>query len=156
MENNFLLRSVAIISLIASLGLGCASAGTKGKTGKDISPSGPTVMNERAVPDSVEFSKTAGTPKSPEILADVKDFNAEVSDVRVRFLHVPLELTMQNIGGTTWRASLTPKQLQDLAVTGETMRYEANVIATNNQGQTAVSTSPITLTIKAADVATTG
>ncbi|OFY99724.1 MAG: hypothetical protein A2Z97_05020 [Bdellovibrionales bacterium GWB1_52_6] len=156
MKNINLVRSAAIFSLIAALGFGCAGAGVQGNSGKDISPSGPTVINQRAVPDSIEIGKDMATPKAPEFLADIKDFNAQVSDVRVRFLHVPLEVPMQNIGGTTWRASLTPRQVQDLAVSGESMRYEANIIATNTDGQTAVSTSPVSITIKAAEVASSG
>jgi hypothetical protein len=62
---------------------------------------------------------------------------------------------MQKVGGTTWRAELSQRQLQMMAVSGKTIKYDATVIAKNDKGQTTESSSPITLAIKAPEVADT-
>jgi hypothetical protein len=59
---------------------------------------------------------------------------------------------MKYQGGTTWRAELTKDQLKLLAVSGQTMRYDANVIATNANGQVGMSREPIEIAIKAPEV----
>ena len=55
---------------------------------------------------------------------------------------------MENVGGTTWKAELTPQQIRTLAVGGETMSYEANVVARNKEGMVAVSPTPVEITVK--------
>ena len=87
-----------------------------------------------------------------EVIAEVKDFTSNVTEVRLRFVRVPMEIRMQNIGGTTWRAQLTPKQLQTLAVGGQTMTYEANVIARNREGLIGVSKEPVEVAVSAPDL----
>ena len=59
---------------------------------------------------------------------------------------------MKNIGGTTWRGTLSSKELQRLAVSGATINYDANVVAKDEKGKTAVSSKPLTVAIKAPDL----
>ncbi|HLD98990.1 MAG TPA: hypothetical protein VJB59_01960 [Bdellovibrionota bacterium] len=143
------ISALALVSLA-----GCSGMGSKSESGKELSASGPTIMNARTVPSTIELNKSLQPAQSPEILADVKDFSSTVSDVRVRFIHVPLEIPMTNIGGTTWRATLTPQQLRQLAVSGQTMQYDVNVIARNQKGQSITSQEPISLAVKTPELAT--
>lgn len=121
------------------------------KTGQDIAVSGPTVIDARTNPATFELNNRLQPVNRAEIYADVKDFNSEVSQVKLRFLHVPLEIPMEKVAGTTWRAVLSPEQLKTLAVSGQTMRYQANVIATNENGQVATSPTPLDVAVKAPD-----
>jgi hypothetical protein len=122
------------------------------ESSEQLSASGPSILNARAQPSTIELSTKLQPHEPAEVLADVKDFNSNITDVRLRFLHVPLEIPMKNIGGTTWRAILTQKQLQLLAVAGKTMNYEANVIAKNEAGQTSATHSPVNIAVKTPDV----
>jgi len=117
------------------------------KSGEDIAARGPTVVDVRSNPKTIEL--TGSSQPQAEVLADVKDFNVKVSDVRLRFLHVPLELPMEHVEGSTWRAKLSRNQLERLAVSGQTTKYEANVIARNTKGEITVSEKPVTIAIKA-------
>lgn len=125
--------------------------GSNQASSEQLASTGPTILNARSEPSPIELNTALQPSQSAEIIADVKDFNSNVSDVRLRFIHVPLEIPMKNIGGSTWRATLTPKQLQLLAVAGKTMNYEANIIAKNEAGQTAITRDPITVAVKAPD-----
>jgi hypothetical protein len=149
-------KSLSQLSIVVTAALftyGCSSL--PGSTsGKDISSagSGPTVVNARVTPSTIELNRNMQPMTPAEILADVKDFQSPVKEVKLRFLHVPLQIPMERVSGTTWRAILTPEQLQMLAVSGKTITYEATVIARDERGQTSVSQSPITVAIKAPDV----
>jgi hypothetical protein len=133
---------------------GCSSMG---KTeSKELSSSGPTVMNARAEPSTVELNRNLQPIQDSEILADVKDFRGKVTDVRLKFVHVPVTIPMENIGGTTWRAKLSPQQLRSLAVSGKTISYDANIVARNDQGQTATSSSTVSVAVKAPELSRTG
>jgi hypothetical protein len=142
---------------VVSLGLlinltGCASMSGQPESGKDIASTGPTIMNARTTPTTIQLNQNLVAVEKPAITADVKDFNHKISDVKLKFVHVPVEVPMENMGGTTWRATLSTEQLQLLAVTGKTVRYEANVVASNDKGQTAISQTPVTISIKAPEL----
>ncbi len=109
-------------------------------------------MNARTTPTTIQLNQNLVAVEKPAITADVKDFNHKISDVKLKFVHVPVEVPMENMGGTTWRATLSTEQLQLLAVTGKTVRYEANVVASNDKGQTAISQTPVTISIKAPEL----
>jgi hypothetical protein len=81
------------------------------------------------------------------VTADIKDFEGNINDVRLRFTHVPIEIPMSKMSGTTWRAEISPDQLRQLAVNGQTMKYDATVIATNDKGETSQSNEPIQITV---------
>lgn len=131
----------------------CSGLGKKGKSGEELAATGPTVVTARANPETIELNKNFQTMNPAEIVAEVKDFSSKVTEVRVRFVRVPMEVQMQNIGGSTWRAQLTPQQLRTLAVGGETMTYEANIVARNEEGLVAISRQPVDIVVKAPDLA---
>ena len=131
---------------------GCATLrGEKG--GEDIAATGPTVINVRTNPGTIELDRSFRPMKGAEVLADVKDFTAKVTDVRLRFQHAPLEIPMQHVGGTTWRAQLTPEQLKLLAVSGQTISYDATIIARDENGKVAMSKDPVKVAVKAPELA---
>lgn len=132
---------------------GCSSMiGSSGPSDKEISSRGPTVLYVRAQPGTIELNRNLQPTQSAEVLADVKDFRDKVTEVKLRFVNVPLEIPMKNVGGTTWRAELTAAQLKKLAVSGETIRYETEVVAKNSKGQIAVSDKPAVVAIKAPEL----
>ncbi len=143
--------AVISLALLANL-TGCASLSGQPESGKDIASTGPTIMNARTTPATIQLNQNLLPTEKPAITADVKDFNHKIADVKLKFIHVPVEVPMENLGGTTWRATLSTEQLQLLAVTGRTVRYEANVVASNDKGQTAISQTPITISIKAPEL----
>jgi hypothetical protein len=131
---------------------GCSSMPGNTESSKEISAMGPSILNVRLEPSTVELNRNLQPIKIPEILADVKDFRSKITHVTLRFKHVPLQISMENVGGTTWRAILSPEQLQNLAVSGKTITYDANVIARNQDGQVVESNDPINIAIKAPDL----
>ena len=90
--------------------------------------------------------------QNPDILADVKDFTGKVADVKIRFVNVPLEIPMENVGGSTWQATLSPQQLQMLAVSGKTITYQANIFAKDDQGVTTQTQKPFDVAIESPEV----
>jgi hypothetical protein len=133
--------------------VGCSNMPFSGKKDEEMAARGPTVINVRSNPGTFELNRSFQATGPTEIVAEVKDFTAQITDVRVRFLHVPLEIPMQLVSGSTWRASLTPEQLKTLAIGGQTMTYDAEVIAKNEDGMTAVSKEPVRIAVKAPDLA---
>jgi len=123
-----------------------------GKSGQDLARTGPTVLNARVNPSTIELNRNMQPSQAPEILAEVKDFNSKITEVKLRFIHAPMEISMQNVGGTTWKATLSPEQVKALAVGGQTMRYEANIIARNEDGDMSVSSDPVEVAVKTPDM----
>ena len=146
-KKNFV-GSVLSVSFILAMAAGCASMGG-GKSAEQLAVTGPSVVTAKSEPSTIELNTNLQPTQQARIFADVKDFQAPVKDVRVRFLHVPIELKMNNVAGTTWQTQLSANQLKRLAVSGQTMRYQAEVVATDSQGRTATSKSPIDISIKA-------
>jgi hypothetical protein len=144
---------VLLISVGSLVALnGCSSMPGTTESSKDLSSTGPTILNAHLDPSTVELNRNLQPEKTPEIIADVKDFRSKITSVILKFKHVPMQVPMENIGGTTWRATLTPEQLQTLAVSGKTINYDTTIIARNQEGQVVESSSPITIAIKAPDL----
>jgi hypothetical protein len=149
------LTLITLLTLGTSLGvIGCASMSNPIETGRDIASTGPTVLNAKSNPATIQLNQNLQPTQAAEITADVKDFNHKISEVKLKFIHVPVEVQMQNLGGTTWRATLSAEQLQMLAVTGKTVKYEANIVANNDKGQTGITQSPLNISIKAPELRT--
>jgi hypothetical protein len=141
---------VAVTSAIGMILLGssCSTFSSK-KSGEDIASNGPTILTVKADPSTVDLDQNLRPKENSMVFADVKDFQSNVRNVHLRFIHVPLDIPMKRVAGTTWQGELTPAQLKELAVSGQTMRYQANVIATNESGQTGVSASPVDISVRA-------
>lgn len=130
--------------------VGCSSAQ---QSSKEIVGVGPTILNARAEPDKTELGKGLRATKTTRVFADVKDFSSRLVDVRLNFVQVPLSIPMKNIEGTTWVAELTPAQLEDLAVSGKTMTYEAQIFAKDEGGHISNTKSPVEIKIQAPQIA---
>lgn len=141
---------MSALSLLA-LGTACSTV-SGGESSKEFATNGPTILNPRTSPSTIELNTSLQPQQPAQVIADVKDFNSNVTDVKLRFVHVPLEIPMHKTGGTTYVGTLTQKQLAMLAVAGKTMNYEANIIAKNEAGQTAVTNNPVSVAVKAPDV----
>jgi hypothetical protein len=149
-----------IIPILVMLGTGallaasgCASApGQSTESGKEIAATGPTVMNVHLEPSTIELNRQLQPMRRAEITADVKDFSSRITDVNLRFIHVPITVPMTNIGGTTWRAELSPQQLQTLAVSGKTIAYDAVIEAKDEKGQVGTSAQPLSVAVKSPDI----
>ena len=124
------------------------SALSKDKTGKELASTGPTVITARSNPKTIELNRNLQSNGPAEIVADIKDFTSNVTDVKVRFVRVPMEITMTHVRGTTWKAELSPQQLKTLAVAGETMSYEANIVARDKAGAIGVSSEPVDVVVR--------
>jgi len=142
--------SAAVVFAAVVLYPGCS---TGQQQAIELSQNGPTVVNARAEPGVIVLNRDLLPNRPAEVLADVKDFKSNILDVRLKFQDVPMEVPMQNIGGTTWRAELTPQQLQQLAISGQTVKYAATVVARNTKGETTTSPEPIYVAVRTPDLA---
>lgn len=149
--------SYVTFGLMLSIASGCATMRGE-SSGKDLSQanSGPTVVYAKTEPGTIELNRNFQPARPAEVVADIKDFTGKITDVKLQFANIPLEIPMENIGGSTWRAQFTPRQLEMLAVSGRTTRYEANVIARNNEGKTTMSKNPVEVAVKAPELTGTG
>jgi hypothetical protein len=130
------------------IGTGCSTI-KGGKSGEDLARTGPTVVQTKTQPGTVELDSSLNPTQPAMVYADVKDFTAPVKDVRLRFIHVPLELKMQPLSGSTWQASIPSDALKKLAVSGQTMRYQADIVAKDANGNVATTQKPIDIAVKA-------
>lgn len=132
----------------AALFTGCASTSDL-QAKAEGSQNGPVIMNPRISPETVELTRYL-QPKSPNhILAEVKDFRSEVTNVHLKLSHAPIEVPLERIGGTTWRGELTSDQLKRLAVSGKTMKYRGTIVAQNELGQVAMSKDQVEIQVEA-------
>lgn len=148
-------KSIAPILVSFSLVLlaGCASGS---KASQEIAVSGPSVLDAKTNPGTFDLNSNLEPVSLTQVVANVKDFSNKVTDVRIRFVHVPLEIPMKEVSPSTWVATLSSTQLKQLGVNGHTMKYEANVIARDNQGQTGISKQPLEISVRAPDLNATG
>jgi hypothetical protein len=150
---------VAVVCGVICTMAGCSSAPSQ-QTQKnepiELSANSPTVLNARIEPDIVVLNSEMQPTTPAQIVADVKDFKNRVTDVRLKFADVPLEIPMENIGGTTWRAQLTPQELQMLAVSGKTVKYKTMIVAKSSAGDVSDSGDPVLVAVKAPLKATYG
>ncbi len=141
-------------SLLVLASCSSITGGSKSESAKELAASGPTVVDVKTFPGTFDVNQSLQPVSQSQVIASVKDFKNTVTDVRLRFLHIPMEIPMKQLNTSTWVANIQPDQLRQLAVNGHTMKYEANVIAKDNIGQTAVSRTPIEIAVKAPEVTT--
>lgn len=143
MNTSFIFRTRSVVVLALSLfAAGCASGDKKSEN-----RSGPKIVNVRSTPETISLNRYLQPTEPHQFLVDVQDMRADVTNVWVRFENAPIQLELQNLGGTTWRGALTSEHLRRLAVSGKTIEYRANIIARNERGQT-VQTSKTPIEIK--------
>lgn len=112
---------------------------------------GPTVLSAHGEPGVIELNRDLQPIERPIVVADVKDFKASVTHVVLQFKNAPITVQMHRVSGTQWEAELTPRQLEQMAVSGHTVHYEAVVVAEDAAGETGTSRSPISIAVKAPD-----
>jgi homogentisate 1,2-dioxygenase len=145
------LLSVVACSVLLLLG-GCASS-IKGDSQPSVMHAkGPNILNARSEPEVVILNRDLQPLLPVEVLADVKDFKYPVTSVQVKFQALPLVIEMERVAGSTWRAEFTPQQLQVLAVSGKTVTYKADIVATNTKGDTTTSPDPLNVYINAPEM----
>lgn len=144
-----------LLLLCALLSTGCSTAGSKPKQETDLAQDrkGPAVVYVRADPGSVVLDEEFKPARPFDILADIKDFDARIDKAKLRFVGVPLEIPMEKAGGSTWRARMTPRQLELLAVAGQTVQYQAHVVARDDKGRSGTSQVPVSFSIRAPELA---
>jgi hypothetical protein len=130
------------------IGSGCSTI-KGGKSSEELAQTGPTVVQVKTEPSTIKLDTSLNPVQAASVYADVKDFSAPVEDVRLRFIHVPLELKMHQLSGSTWEANLPADALKKLAVSGQTMRYQADIIARDSQGHVATTKNPVDIAVKA-------
>jgi hypothetical protein len=147
---------VAIIFAVLATQSACTSGPlSSSSSGKEIAAAGPSVLNVRAEPTTVELNQSLIPFGQAKVIADVKDFTAPVTEVTLKFKNVPLAIPMQNTGGTTWVATLGQHDLQNLAVRGKTINYDAEIYAKDQKNQAVLTNSAVTVGIKAPEASTT-
>lgn len=147
-KSNSVLKFCAAAFVLILAGA-CASKPPVYTTGTDkISSEGPTVVYVRSEPEIVQLNRDLQPMETAQVIADVKDFKSVITSVTLTFENTPIVIPMENIAGTTWRAEITPSQLEMLSVAGKTARYNAIVTAKNANGKTATSPSPVTVAIQ--------
>jgi hypothetical protein len=143
-----------VVTSLLLMNSGCSSSSIKGDTQPTVmNVRGPNILNARSEPEVVILNRDLQPLLPVEVLADVKDFRFPVTTVDVKFQGLPLVVHMERVAGSTWRAEFTPQQLQVLAVSGKTMGYKADIVATNTQGVTNKSNEPLNLYINAPEIA---
>jgi len=147
------LKTLSPILLSLSL-LSISACSTGSKSADDLAYTGPTVLDAKTNPGTFELNRQMSPKTEAQVVADVKDFNSKVTDVRLRFVRVPVEIPMKmsKDKADQWVADLSKDQLRELAVAGHTMNYDANIIAKNAKGQVATTKKPINVAVKAPDV----
>ena len=127
---------------------GCASNRT---APSNSASEGPRIIESRVQPEKIELNNYFQAKQPNQIFAEVQDWKSEVNNVHVQFLNVPMNIPMQRVSGTTWRAELSTDQLKKLAVSGKTMKYRANIIAQDANGLVSSSYKPVEISVEAPD-----
>jgi hypothetical protein len=143
--------------LLLTLFLASCSSSPQNPNTVELYKNAPTVLNARSEPSVVIMNSDMEPVTPTQVFADVKDFSSPVVDVRLKFNDVPIEVPMQRVGTTSvWKTELTPQQLQMLAISGDTVKYKATVIAKDMNGNSTQTAQPLFVTVKAPQIARYG
>ncbi len=146
--------AVPLAALVMIAASGCSTLkGGNTKSGEEIAMTGPTIVQAKAEPKVFQLDQSLAPIQQASVFADIKDFSANLEDVRLRFIHVPLELKMHRLAGSTWQASIPADALKKLAVSGQTMKYQIDVVARDANGHVATTKTPLEIAVKAPEAA---
>jgi hypothetical protein len=146
-KNRILACASALTLSVALLG-GCAHSRTQDELRQQASR-GPVILNPRSNLNTVELNRFLQAKQPQQFFAEIQDFNSPVVEAKIRMAGTAIEIPMEKIGGTTWRAQLSDDQLKHLAISGQKMEYKASVIARDQNGAVASSKDPISVTVTA-------
>ncbi|OFZ18615.1 MAG: hypothetical protein A2X94_01605 [Bdellovibrionales bacterium GWB1_55_8] len=148
--------AVGAFTLIVTV-TGCSTIrGEKSGSGEELAASGPTVVDVQVQPETVELNQQNQLNAPAAVVAQVQDIRSDVTNVTIRFLNAPVELPMEHVSGTSWRAEIPTETVQRLAINNQTTTYQANIYARNADGEVGVSREPIDIAIKAPNVTGAG
>jgi hypothetical protein len=103
----------------------------------------------RTEPGTIELNRDLQPIRVAKVQADIQDLHSEVTEVTLQFDNVPLTVPMTKVGGTTWEVQLDSHALEMMAVSGETAKYGAQIMAKNADGKQALSDRPVVVSVKA-------
>lgn len=153
MKNPAAFPKPLLSAVVAPIALAAGLAGcSHGKPAVQSPADGPAVVFARSEPGTVELNRNLRPDHRAIVLADVRDFRARVTSVQLRFSNAPIVVRMRNIGATTWRAELNASQLEQMAISGRIMRYQARIEARDANGTTSVSTQTVEIAVKAPEL----
>ena len=135
-----------VLSMVTALAVGCST--TEQKNVEDASR-GPVVMNPRSSPEKVELNRYLQAKQPQQFYAEVQDMTSPITEVRARLGGTNVEIPMEKVGGTTYRGELSSDQLKQLAISGQTVEYKAQITARNENGVIGMSKEVAELEIKA-------
>ena len=126
------------------------------------------IVDVKAQPEYTQLDENFGVTRTVKVFADVKSFlsslekvtlkltpSAEMDD-NLKFFTGPLEIPMKHLGGTTWKAELSDEVLKALAISGEHLKFDGNVVAVNKKGDIAVSGAPVDVIVESPPLVAAG
>ncbi len=137
--------------LLASTFLASCSSGPEPVRRSD--PDSPIILTTRTEPGTIELNRDLQPLKVPKIQVDIDDSHSKVTEVMLAFDNVPLSVPMNHVGGKTWEVQLDAHALEMMAVSGQTAKYGAQIMAENENGKKALSEKPVQISIKAPQLA---
>lgn len=143
-STRLLLLSVA---LLTHLTVTACSSGPAPK--RQSEPGSPIILTTRTEPGTIVLNRDLQPIRVPTIQADIQDLHSEVTDVQLAFDNVPVSVPMTKVGKTTWEVQLDSRTLEMMAVSGETAKYGAQILAKNADGKLALSEKPVIVAVKA-------
>ncbi len=151
MKNSPILSTTLLASIVAATIAGCSSGPLgNGASSKDLAYEGPTIIDAKLDPSTIELNRDMKM-NNAQVVAEVADYGAKVTSVTLDFKDIPMKIPMKHKKGTTWVADFNQKQLEKLAVSGKTMKYDARLIAKDEKGRTAESKDYLTIAVKSPD-----
>ncbi|MFL5812633.1 MAG: hypothetical protein ACJ763_03575 [Bdellovibrionia bacterium] len=140
------LLSVALLLITTA-----CSSGPAPKPQSD--PGSPIILTMRTEPGTIELNRDLQPIRVPKVQADIQDLHSEVTEVMLQFDNVPLTVPMNKVSGNTWEVQLDSHALEMMAVSGETTKYGAQIMAKNADGKKALSDQPVIVSVKAPSLA---
>jgi hypothetical protein len=120
---------------------------------KQSDPESPIILTVRTDPGTIELNRDLQPLRVPKIQADIEDLHSSVTEVTLEFSNVPLTLPMTHVGGGVWEAQLDSRALEMMAVSGQTAKYGAQIVAKNADGKEALGERPVEVAVKAPQLA---
>ncbi len=120
---------------------------------KESDPGAPIILTTRTDPGTIELNRDLQPIRTPKIQADIEDLHSKVTEVTLEFEDIPVTVPMVNVGGSTWEVQLDDRALEMMAVSGQTAKYGATIMAINADGKRALTEKPVEVAVKAPSLA---
>lgn len=120
---------------------------------KESDPGSPIILTTRTEPGTIELNRDLQPLRVPKVQADIEDLHSKVTEVTLEFEDIPVTVPMTNVGGSTWEVQLDEHALEMMAVSGQTAKYGATIMAKNADGKRALTEKPVEISVKAPSLA---